>query len=136
MIYSQTNVSTCVQGSPHLGHLSWLPPLPELLELVLFPLPSPTDFLKGKQSEKKKKNNFQEENDLHWQGYYFLLRSVLSENEECVTCNTTYLSSYLSTISIFHPIFWSIIHSGLGEWPHGDAAPQTNLKSPRAAQWQ
>lgn len=52
-----------MQGSPHLGHLSWLPPLPELLELVLFPLPSPTDFLKGRQ--RLKQNYFQEEDEFN-----------------------------------------------------------------------
>lgn len=28
-VYSHTKVSTCVQGSPHLGQRSWLPPLPD-----------------------------------------------------------------------------------------------------------
>lgn len=29
LVYSHTKVSTCVQGSPHLGQRSWLPPLPD-----------------------------------------------------------------------------------------------------------
>lgn len=29
LVYLHTKVSTCVQGSPHLGQRSWPPPLPD-----------------------------------------------------------------------------------------------------------